>query len=158
MNQHERQLRRELYDFLSRHDVMTLAYVDHEGPGACAVWFAVDEALNCYFLSAQSTRHGSALANGGKIAFTVHKDEQEWRSIQGVQGRGYCQPVAAEHRESAWQAYSRRFPFVIKPLQSIATALAAMTLWSITPNWLRLIDNTKGFGHKEELSLDAQMI
>ena len=151
-------LRREILAFLARHNVMTLAYQDEDGPGACAVWFAVADNLTCYFLSSQATRHGTALANGGKIAFTIQKDEQDWRSIQGIQGTGFCQPVTAEHRETAWQAYSNRFPFIIKPFQAIATALAAMTLWSITPDWLRLVDNTKGFGHKEELFLNAQMI
>jgi uncharacterized protein YhbP (UPF0306 family) len=147
----------ELYEYLTRHNVLTLAYQDSEGPQACAVWYAAGEDLTLYFLSAQSTRHGAALADGGKIAFAIQRDDQEWRSIQGVQGRGLCRPVTPEQRANAWQAYSRRFPFVIKPVQAIAAALAAMTLFSISPTWLRLIDNTKGFGHKEELFLDTQM-
>lgn len=157
MDQKESALRAELFEQMSRHNVMTLAYQDHEGPGACAVWFAVDAKLACFFLSALTTRHGAALAQGGPVAFTVHKDDQDWRSIQGVQGKGFCQPVASEYREGAWQAYSSRFPFVIQPFRSIAAALAAVTLWSITPHWLRLIDNTRGFGHKEELHLRDQI-
>jgi uncharacterized protein len=148
----DRALRQEMFAQLSRHNVLTLAYLDHEGPGACAVWFAATESLTCYFLSALTTRHGVALAHGGQVAFTIHKDEQDWRTIQGIQGRGFCQPVAPEYRESAWQAYSGRFPFVIQPFRTIAAALASVTLWSITPSWLRLIDNAKGFGHKEELN------
>jgi uncharacterized protein YhbP (UPF0306 family) len=150
-------LRQEIYAFIARHNVMTLAYQDIDGVGACAVWFATTEDLTCYFLSAMTTRHGAALRGGAEIAFTVHKDEQNWRTIQGVQGRGYCQPIAPEHRETAWQAYSTRFPFVIQPLGALAAALAAVTLWSVTPHWLRLIDNSKGFGHKEELVIENRL-
>jgi uncharacterized protein YhbP (UPF0306 family) len=155
MDQKELELRQEIYAFLSRHQVMTLAYHDQQGPGACAVWFAVQEDLTLNFLSALSTRHGAALTSGGQVAITVQKDEQSWRSIQGVQGLGFCQPVASEHRASAWQAYSGRFPFVIQPFGNIVSALATITLWSVAPTWLRLIDNTKGFGHKEELSINS---
>ena len=150
-------LRRELYAFLARQNVMTVAYQDHVGVGACAVWFAVAEDLTCYFLSGKSTRHGAALSSGADIAFTVQKDEQNWRTIQGVQGLGYCQPIPSEHRETAWQAYSTRFPFVIQPFGTIAAALAAVTLWSVTPHWLRLIDNSQGFGHKEELVIGNRL-
>jgi uncharacterized protein YhbP (UPF0306 family) len=150
-------LRHEMYTFLARHNVLNLAYHDEQGMGACAVWFAVTGDLTCYFLSALSTRHGKALANGAEVAFTVQQDEQHWRSIQGVQGTGWCQRVPTEQRDAAWQAYSSRFPFVLEPFRSIAAALDAVTLWSITPRWLRLIDNTKGFGHKDELVLDTRM-
>ncbi len=150
---HDDDLKRELYAFLSRHQVMNLAYYDAQGPGVCAVWFAVRDDLTVIFLSERSTRHAAALARGATVAFTVQKDDQNWRSIQGVQGTGYCQVVADEHRASAWNAYSSRFPFVIQPLGTLGRALAVITLWSVTPTWLRLIDNTKGFGHKEELVL-----
>jgi uncharacterized protein len=153
MSQNDARLGRELYGFLRRHNVMNLAYQDAEGPGACAVWFSVDEELSCYFLAATSTRHGAALHSGGQIAFTVQKDEQHWLSIQGVQGTGWCAPIEPEQRERAWQTYSGRFPFVLQQFPSIAAALLRMTLWVVTPHWLRLIDNTKGFGHKEELLL-----
>ena len=155
MDQKEIELRQEIYRYLSRHQVMTLAYHDQQGPGACAVWFAVQEDLTIFFLSALSTRHGTALASGGQVAITVQKDEQHWRSIQGIQGSGICRPVAPEHRASAWQTYSGRFPFVIQPFGNIVSALAAVTLWSVVPTWLRLVDNTKGFGHKEELSINS---
>jgi uncharacterized protein YhbP (UPF0306 family) len=153
MDQKEIEQRRDIYIYLARHQVMTLAYSDQSGPGACAVWFAIQADLTLYFLSATSTRHGSALAAGGQVAITVQKDEQNWRTIQGIQGQGFCRPVTVEHRANAWKTYSERYPFVIQPFGSIATALTTVAMWSVTPTWLRLIDNTKGFGHKEELSI-----
>ena len=132
---------------------MTLAYVDSAGPGACAIWFALSSDLDIFFLSSPRSRHGVALIDGGPVAVTVHKDDQPWHSIQGIQGTGYCARVPNMQLDSAWQTYSVRYPFVLQPFGTIAAALASVTLWSVKLNLLRLIDNTKGFGHKEEISL-----
>lgn len=140
--------------FLSRHNVVTLAYQDSLGIGACAVWFAVDERLHLHFLSSPATRHGQALAAGGQVAFTVQKDEQDWRAIQGVQGIGRCAPTPQHTIDSAWQVYARRFPFVTRQFPDLQAALGLATLWRIVPTWIRLIDNTKGFGHKEERGIE----
>lgn len=144
----------ELRAFLGRHNVLTLAYQDDQGVGACAVWFAVDEQLHLHFLSSPTTRHGRALAAGAQVAFTVHKDEQNWRSIQGIQGVGLCARTPAHSIDTAWQVYTRRFPFVARQFPDLQAALESAALWRIVPAWIRLIDNTKGFGHKEELSFD----
>lgn len=130
--------------------MLTLAYADQDGPGACAVWFAAGLDLTIFFLSAASTRHGMALRAGGDVAFTVHKDEQDWKTIQGIQGRGYCCPVSAEEHNDAWRIYTARFPFVVRQALNLQTALLRTTLWCIRPTWMRVIDNTRGFGFKQE--------
>jgi len=145
----------EAHRFLLGHNVLTLAYQDDAGPGACAVWFAPREDLSIFFLSALTTRHGQALADGQDVAFAVHKDEQDWRAIQGLQGRGWCQPVLQAEQDAAWQVYVARFPFVAEQLPDLRAALARTVLWRIAPSWLRLIDNTRGFGFKQELDLSA---
>ena len=137
--------------FLSKHNVLNLAYADAQSIGACALWFAADEACTCYFLSSLTTRHGAALAVGADVAFTVQKDEQDWRAIQGVQGRGWCGLVADEARAQTWATYIARFPFVAQQFPDLEAALTKTRLWQIKPIWLRLIDNTKAFGHKDEL-------
>ena len=144
----------ELRAFLDRHNVLTLAYQDDQGVGACAVWFAVDEQLHLHFLSSPTTRHGRALAADAQVAFTVHKDEQDWRSIQGIQGVGLCARTAAHTIDTAWQVYTRRFPFVAHQFPDLQAALGSAALWHRGPTWIRLFDNTKGFGHKEERSFD----
>ncbi len=149
-------LRSELYSFLNGHHVLNLAYSDAGEPACCAVWFAAAADLTLYYVTSYKTHHGTVLRPGGQVAFTVQKDEQDWRSIQGVQGKGYCTPVTPDQRDTAWQTYSKRFPFVIQPFADLAQALSAITLWSILPGWMRLIDNTKGFGHKEELLLSSK--
>lgn len=185
---------------LAAHTTMTLAYVDEEGPQACAVLYATDavEALEApeaaaavetaetveaahaadaprgvpgaesrggakagdvvgagpalYFVTSGTTRHGRALAEpGARVAFTAQRDGQEWSGLTGLQGRGRCRPLAGAERAAGWRVYLERFPFVAAS-DRLRDALERTTLWELRPDWLRLIDNGQGFGHKEEWS------
>ncbi|MEW2439240.1 hypothetical protein AB0952_34725 [Streptomyces caniferus] len=185
---------------LAAHTTMTLAYVDEEGPQACAVLYATDavEALDApevaaavetaetvevapaadaprgvpgaesrggaevgdlvgagpalYFVTSGTTRHGRALAEPGtRVAFTAQRDGQEWSGLTGLQGRGRCRPLAGAERADGWRVYLERFPFVAAS-DRLRDALERTTLWELRPDWLRLIDNGQGFGHKEEWS------
>lgn len=144
----------EFCTFLAEHNALTLAYADAGGPGACGLWFAADEALALYFLSSPSTRHGTALQDGADVAFAVHKDDQDWRAIRGVQGQGWCAPVRGPEAERGWRAYAAKFPFITRQFADLEAALASAWLWRISPRWLRLIDNARGFGDKREIMLD----
>ncbi|MGW8556396.1 hypothetical protein [Streptomyces tubercidicus] len=105
-----------------------------------------------YFVTATTTRHGRALAEpGARVAFTAQRDGQEWRGLTGIQGRGRCRPLTGEERAAGWQVYVERFPFVASS-DRLRAALERTTLWELRPDWLRLIDNGQGFGHKEEWS------
>ncbi|WP_405840488.1 pyridoxamine 5'-phosphate oxidase [Streptomyces platensis] len=189
---------------LAAHTTMTLAYVDEDGPQACAVLYATgavagaegtvtvgatevpgatDDADGAdvsvapgvsgvaaggaagvaggleagagpalYFVTATTTRHGRALAEPGtRVAFTAQRDGQEWSGLTGLQGRGRCRPLTGAERAAGWQVYIERFPFVAAS-DRLRAALERTTLWELRPDWLRLIDNGQGFGHKEEWS------
>ncbi|MGY5082470.1 pyridoxamine 5'-phosphate oxidase [Streptomyces nigrescens] len=177
---------------LAAHTTMTLAYVDEDGPQACAVLYATGVASGVasgaehggaagmeaggpsggasgvasgvagagavgagpalYFVTATTTRHGRALVEpGARVAFTVQRDGQEWSGLTGLQGRGRCRPLTGAERAAGWQVYVERFPFVTAS-DRLRAALERTTLWELRPDWLRLIDNGQGFGHKEEWS------
>ncbi|MGX1975309.1 pyridoxamine 5'-phosphate oxidase [Streptomyces kronopolitis] len=149
---------------LGAHTTMTLAYADEDGPQACAVLYAADAAGGetgggaagagpvLYFVTATGTRHGRALAgSGGRAAFTAQRDGQEWSGLTGLQGRGRCRVLARAERAAGWQVYLARFPFVAGS-ERLRGALERTSLWELRPDWLRLIDNGQGFGHKEEWS------
>jgi uncharacterized protein YhbP (UPF0306 family) len=139
--------------YLAAHRSLTLAYTDASGVGACGLWYAHDEHLNLYFLTSPTTRHGKALRNSGEVAFTIHKDDQEWTAITGLQGSGRCDMLTEAQSQMAWRVYSTRFPFVREQFADIDAALRVAKLWQIAPTWLRLIDNAKAFGYKRELTL-----
>ncbi|MGW7639028.1 pyridoxamine 5'-phosphate oxidase [Streptomyces decoyicus] len=105
-----------------------------------------------YFVTATTTRHGRALAEpGARVAFTAQQDGQEWSALTGLQGRGGCRVLAGGERAAGWRIYLERFPFVAAS-DRLRAALERTELWELRPDWLRLIDNGRGFGHKEEWS------
>ncbi|MER7171546.1 pyridoxamine 5'-phosphate oxidase [Streptomyces mesophilus] len=138
---------------LAGHSTLNLAYVDDRGgPQACAVFYALSDAGTLLFLSSPSTAHGAALVGqspAARVAFTVQADRQTWTTIRGVQGRGACRRVGEGGLEAARAAYLRAFPYVAEDPR-LAKAVGSAALWEVVPDWLRVIDNAKGFGHKEE--------
>jgi len=139
-------------EFLNSHRVINLAYADLEGKiQCCALWYAADAQLNLYVLSSLSTQHGKALQSGGEIAFTINKDQQHWKSITGVQGRGRIRLLDADHH--AFDTYAAKFSFILEQFSGLEAALEETRIWKIRPTWVRLIDNSLGFGHKDELEL-----
>ncbi|MEV4435906.1 pyridoxamine 5'-phosphate oxidase family protein [Streptomyces sp. NPDC049585] len=137
---------------LRAHTTLTLAYVDEQGPQACAVLYALADSPDptLLFVTAENTRHGRALLSGdARVAFTAQADGQDWTVLTGIQGRGNCRLLTGAAREAAWPAYSSRFPYVERT-ERLKEAMARTGLWELRPNWLRLVDNGRGFGHKTE--------
>jgi uncharacterized protein len=141
----------EIRAALAAHTTLTLAYADAEGPGACAVLYACAPDSSLVLVTSRSTRHGGALAADGSAAFTAQADGQDWLSLTGIQGRGRCELLTGDQREAGWAAYTARFPFVADDPR-LREALRRTDLWALRPSWLRLIDNGRGFGHKQEWS------
>ncbi|MFI5529378.1 pyridoxamine 5'-phosphate oxidase family protein [Kitasatospora sp. NPDC051853] len=134
---------------LAAHTTVTLAYTDADGPQACAVLYAPTDRATLLFVSSPTTRHGRAL-DGARTAFTVQADHQDWRTITGLQGHGTCRLLnAPDARATAWATYTARFTFLADD-PALTTALARTALWELTPTDLRLIDNSKGFGHHQQ--------
>lgn len=138
---------------LDAHTTMTLAYADEDGPQACAVLYAVaagSAGPALVFVTSVTTRHGRSLSGGeGRVAFTAQRDGQEWSALTGLQGRGTCRRLEGEERAAAWEAYRARYPYV-EQTERLRQALERTDLWELRPDWLRLIDNGKRFGHKTE--------
>ena len=143
--------RPRLLAFLRAHRVLTVAVAEPDDtPYAAALFYAVDPQLRFYVVSDPATRHGTAMLARGTVAGTVQRDEQQWHEIQGVQFRGPCRQLTGAARNRAWALYVTRFPFVATGDVLLTAALMKTALWCIEPEWVRLIDNRLGFGHKEE--------
>jgi len=144
-------LRPRLLSFLRAHQVLTLAAVEEaREPVAAALFYAVDNQLRLYVVTDPQSRHGRAMLAGGVVAGTVQRDQQQWHEIQGIQFRGSCRQLDGAARKRGWGIYTARFPFLLLENQVMTAALAKTALWRIEPDWVRLIDNRLGFGHREE--------
>jgi uncharacterized protein YhbP (UPF0306 family) len=134
--------------FLAGHHVLTLATVDADGPAAAALFYAVAGAGSLYVLSDPETQHGRALARDDRVAATIQAETMDWTAITGLQLRGTAHLLAED--DEARRLYFLRFPFAA----ALMGAGAPHRFYRIAARWVRLIDNSRGLGFKEEFRLD----
>ena len=146
---------------LEAHHTATLATSGPEGPWAAAVFFASDAGLRLYFLSDSRTRHGRDLAARPWAAAAIHADCRDWSEIRGLQIEGAVTVLEGERREAALALYLAKFTEVRRLIEqprdadetTIAGRLAAAGMYCLVPSLIRLIDNSRGFGFREEVRL-----
>ena len=127
---------------------MTLATSGAGGePHAAAVYFAADEDLHLYFFSYPESQHGQDLSRDQRAAVSFYPQTQDWQDIRGVQMRGQVQRVKPDSEwETGWGMYTAKFPFA----RELKAIVAQNSLYFFVPSWVRLVDNTRGFGFKQE--------
>jgi uncharacterized protein YhbP (UPF0306 family) len=138
-------------EILGSTRAMTLATT---GPGptphAAPLFYAYDARLTLYFLSDPATRHAREIAAGEFVAAAIHPEEGDWRRLRGLQLSGTVRSLApGRDRERGWRTYAGRFPVVVE----LPDAVAHSQLYALRPDWLRLIDNRRGFGFRREWRL-----
>ena len=145
----------QVQSYLREHHVMTLASHGDEGVWAAAVFYAND-GFALYFLSSPASRHCRNLAGNPRASAAVHEDYTDWREIKGVQMEGIASVLAGEEEETARRVYGAKFPIVGKLEQApaaIVKALAKVRWYKLMPERLYFIDNSAGFGHRDEIDL-----
>ncbi len=128
---------KRITDFIKRHHVLTLATVSSEGEPYCAACFyAYDKEHNrLIFTSDDSTRHAQQMLENKKVAIGI---TLETRIVGKVQGAQIC-GIAERGDEKDKATYIKRFPYA---------AVAPLNIWAVEPTFIKLTDNTLGFGKK----------
>jgi uncharacterized protein YhbP (UPF0306 family) len=144
--------------FLATHHVLSLATHGREGPHATNLLYAHD-GLALFWVSDPSTRHSREIEADQRVAVTVASDHSDFFDIQGLQLTGTATCIASADRR-AWHLsqLAARYPFLKLLANAPPTLQAAYTraaVYRFEPGRVVLIDNTKGFGHKETLDLSA---
>jgi uncharacterized protein YhbP (UPF0306 family) len=122
--------------FVREHHLLTLATSRDGTPYATPLFYAYDEARNCFvFASEEETEHASQMRANPSVAAGIALETDTVGKIQGVQCRGRV--VVSDAADA--QCYFARFPYarVMRP-----------TLWRLEPSWMKLTDNRLGFGRK----------
>ena len=128
---------KRITDFIKRHHVLTLATVSSEGEPYCAACFyAYDKERNrLIFTSDDSTRHAQQMLENKKVAIGITLETRIVGKVQGAQICGTAQRGDDEDRK----IYIKRFPYA---------AVAPLNIWAVEPTFIKLTDNTLGFGKK----------
>jgi uncharacterized protein YhbP (UPF0306 family) len=132
--------------YLQAHNVATLATTGAEGPWAAAVFYA-HTGFTLYFLSSPTSRHGSNIGDGAEVAATIQEDYSDWREIKGIQLEGRAKRLEGAERAEAEARFGAKFP------RLIARALRLVAWYELEPTRLYFVDNSRGFGHRDEIPL-----
>ncbi len=149
-----------LREYLSSQTTLTLATLNPDGsPQACDVFYASDGAT-FYFLSDPKTRHIQNLVREPRIGATIHGGSRGWEDIRGVQVAGHAGRVESlAERIHGYRLYIAKYAFVGQWIPSAAGLgqahkfLGTIELYKVQATWIRWIDNTIKFGHKEEWTM-----
>jgi uncharacterized protein len=152
----------QLLAFLGQQTTLTLATVNPDGtPQGCDVFYAQDDALTFYFLSDPKTAHIRNLQRDPRVGATIHGSVRGWQDIRGVQLAGTAGRVDDPvERARGFGIYLLKYVFVAQWLPDVAALgrrhaqFGTVELYRLTPSWVRWLDNTQGFGHKEEWNRD----
>lgn len=124
--------------FLKKHHLLSLATSCENKPYCASCFYALDEKNGIFIIATdEKTRHGKEALNNANVAGTVALETKIVGKIQGIQFAGVFRHAHTQERT----LYLKRFPY----------ALAMNpTLWSIEMDYIKLTDNTLGFGKKVE--------
>ena len=127
---------------------MTLATTDSSGtPHAAPVYFVADGDAKLYFFSDEKSLHSRHTRENPRAAAAIYPECEGWQDIKGLQFQGEVHLVESpEVWDSAWELYQQKFPFV----RSLKSLVSQNKMYLFTPNWIRLMDNSQGFGFKQE--------
>lgn len=148
-------LRGRVLRYLRAHHVMTLATRDDEGPWAAAVFY-VNDGFALYFLSSPRSRHSRQLASSPAAAATIQEDYADWPEIKGVQLEGTVRELRGAEAERARRLYGEKYPLIRRlggARAAIAQALRKVRWYELAPKRLYFVDNSAGFGHRDEVDL-----
>ncbi|HOO41587.1 MAG TPA: pyridoxamine 5'-phosphate oxidase family protein, partial [Syntrophales bacterium] len=107
------EMKRRIADYLSSHNIMTLATVSPEGmPAVRTLEYASNGAI-VYFATFGGSKKIEHIRKNPHVAYTVDEDYRDWMTIQGVKIEGVATILSdPDSIEQAERFYMAKFPFV----------------------------------------------
>lgn len=133
---------------------MTLGTAAGDAPWTAAVFYASDD-LRLYFFSDPKSRHCANIRQNPAASAAIHRNYNDWREIRGLQMEGRVEELPALEIPAAMNVYVGKFPFVkefLTPqgLFQIGGRMIGARFYKFAPARVFLLDNSRGFGHREE--------
>ena len=131
------QIDKKIEKFISRHHVLTLATATNDGaPYCCNCFYAYDADTAAFIFTTDSTtRHGQMMSENNRVAASIVLETRTVGKVQGLQITGMVKPAVDGDK----MTYIKSFPYA---------AVADLHLWRLEADFLKLTDNTLGFGKK----------
>jgi uncharacterized protein len=144
--------------FLDTHHVMSLAICGPHGPHAANVFYVRDR-FALLWVSNPQTRHSLALETDRHVSVTIAPDYRDFDEIRGVQISGDAHRITGTtERRRARRLLEARYPFLqrLSELPLVKQAYESGQLYRLVPREIEMIDNTRGFGHRDVLDLRSR--
>jgi uncharacterized protein YhbP (UPF0306 family) len=140
--------------FLDGHHVMSLATLGPDGPHAANLFYARD-GLALLWVSDHTSRHSAELAADARVAATIAPDYADYAAIAGLQVSGRARRLVDDaERARARQILETRYAFLRHLADAgVRDSYDRAQIYRLDPDRMVLIDNTRGFGHKDVLNL-----
>jgi uncharacterized protein YhbP (UPF0306 family) len=143
--------------FLDAHHVMTLATVGDAGAHAASLMYARKD-FTLYWTSDPQSRHSAHIAREARVTATIAPDYTDFRIIRGVQIAGRARRLDGPEAKEARAALVARYAFLSELAAGppkLRAAFDQAAYYALVPERITLIDNARGFGHKETLTIQA---
>ena len=141
--------------FLDAHHVMSLATCGAQGAHAANLFYARD-GLSILWVSDRQSTHSTNIGINPQVSATIAPDYSDFDEICGVQIFGNAHRVGdAAERSSARSLLAKRYPALqrLSDRPMIEQAYSSAEAYRLVPNKIIMIDNWRGFAHKETLDL-----
>ena len=141
--------------FLDAHHVMTLATVGDTGAHAASLMYA-RKGFALYWTSDSQSRHSLHVEREARVTATIAPDYTDFRVIRGLQIAGRARRLDESEAGNARAALVGRYAFLAELASgppALRAAFEKAAFYALVPERISLIDNARGFGHKETLTL-----
>ncbi len=132
--------------------MIALATNGSEGLWAAAVFYAHHE-FDLVFLSSSTSRHALNIASNSLVAATIQADYDDWPDIKGIQLEGTVIKLEGDESRRAKTFFIERYSFLLTAPDPIINALDKVNWYKLSPEKLYFVDNSQGFGHRDEIHL-----
>jgi len=149
---------------LTNHYTISIATAAKEELWSASVFYVSDQKLNIYFISFDESKHIQDILKNKRVSATINQDVSDWMQIKGLQLQGSVNKLPEHKREAVLNVYRQKFSSIHRLLElpetedekKIAEQFRSISVFRFKLDWIRLLDNSLGFGSKEEIELKNQ--
>ena len=150
-------LKSSINRYLVQHTTLSLATCLDGRPWSVDLFYASDDNCQLYFVSSVTSLHCQHIAANPRVSVSISRQCSDWKEIKGLQLDGVVGVVPITDRDAVIEMYLTKFP-ALKKLHKASEIMGIFresSFYRISPQWIRRIDNSKRFKHKDEMLFDT---